>query len=277
MRVTRHKAMGVAAALTVAAPFAFAQDRIAAAPATAPIAAQAPCPAAIPTYRPAVKARYRHDAGAFTQGLLWHDGALYESTGQEGRSEVRRVALDGGRVQARAPLPADQFGEGLARAGNELVALTWKHGIAHRFDARTLASRGRFAYRGEGWGLTTLGDAFVRSDGSDMLIFHDPASFAETRRVAVTMDGVPLDALNELETIDGRIWANVWQRDWIAVIAPATGCVVARIDLSALVAEIGYRDADRVLNGIAFDPARRRLFVTGKEWPTLFEIALPAI
>ncbi|UUL82959.1 glutaminyl-peptide cyclotransferase [Sphingomonas qomolangmaensis] len=246
----------------------------------APAHAQEAVPAAAACSVPAVEAasvvaRFPHDPRAFTQGLLWHDGALFESVGQTGRSEVRRVDPDTGRVLARRAIPARQFGEGLALIGDELVQLTWTSGIAHRYAARDLQPRGSFRYGGEGWGLTTLGDRLVRSDGSDILTFHARADFAETGRIAVRLGERRLKNLNELEAIDGAIYANVWMQPAIVSIDPATGCVTRRIDLAPLVAEVGLSDSDSVLNGIAWDPERRRLFVTGKYWPTLFEIALP--
>ncbi|MEZ0497458.1 glutaminyl-peptide cyclotransferase [Sphingomonas sp. IW22] len=222
-----------------------------------------------------VLAQMPHDAGAFTQGLLWHRDALFESTGQEGRSSVRRVDAATGRVLIHRALPPDQFGEGLARIGNELVALTWTSGIAHRFTADTLKPVGSFRYSGEGWGLTSDGHRYIRSDGSDALIFHDPVSFAETGRVRVTLAGTPVPQLNELEWIDGQVLANVWHANVIVAIDPQTGCITRRFDLSPLVARVPRPNSEAVLNGIAWDPAKKRLFITGKNWPSLFEIALP--
>ncbi|WP_315763424.1 glutaminyl-peptide cyclotransferase [Sphingomonas sp. Y38-1Y] len=219
--------------------------------------------------------RMAHDPMAFTQGLIWHRGALIESTGQYGESQVRRVDAATGRVLMRRAIPANQFGEGLGRIGNELVALTWTNGVAHRFAADTLRPLGTFRYEGEGWGLTSDGKRWIRSDGSDSLIFHDPATFAETGRVRVTLAGTPLPQLNELEWIDGLVFANVWHSDVIVAIDPKTGCVARRFDLSPLVREVAARDPEAVLNGIAWDEAGKRLYVTGKDWPRLFEIALP--
>ncbi len=239
-----------------------------------PVAAQAVCPAP-QSVTPAVVARYPHDPRAFTQGLLWHDGALFESTGQYGRSEVRRVDLASGRVLSRRPLPRAHFGEGLARIGDELVVLTWHDGIAHRLDAATLRPLGQHRYRGEGWGLASDGTRYIRSDGSATLHFHRAADFAVERTLMVRMNGVPLTNLNELEWVDGRIWANIWFADWIAVIDPDSGCVERQLDLRDVAIEGRPLDDDAVLNGIAWDADQRRLFVTGKEWPHLFEIALP--
>jgi glutaminyl-peptide cyclotransferase len=238
----------------------------------APAATTCPAPALEPVR---IVRRMPHDANAFTQGLLWHRGALYESTGQLGQSTVRRVDSGTGRVLARRPLPANQFGEGLARIGNELVALTWTSGVAHRLAADTLKPIGNFRYQGEGWGLTSDGKRYIRSDGGDALIFHDPATFAETGRVRVTLAGTPVSQLNELEWIGDKVFANVWHSDVIVAIDPATGCITRRFDLRPLAAQVATRDREAVLNGIAHDPASGRLFVTGKLWPALFEIALP--
>ncbi|WP_326523087.1 glutaminyl-peptide cyclotransferase [Sphingomonas sp.] len=247
-------------------------------PAPTPQTAPAPQAAPVPLYRIEVVARFPHDPRAFTQGLLWHAGHLYESTGKEGRSEVRRVALADGRVLARRAIPADQFGEGLALWKTTLVSLTWTHGIAHRWNVASLKPEGARRYPGEGWGLTTLDDSLVLSDGTSALRFLDPDTLAERRRVSVTVRGRPLDQLNELEVIDGQVYANVWQTDYIVAIDPADGRVTRIIDAGALRGEVAPTDSDAVLNGIAWDAKARRMFVTGKLWPTLFEVKLvPAV
>ena len=224
-----------------------------------------------------VVARFPHDPAAFTQGLIADGDSLIESTGRPGQSEVRRVDLATGRVLMRRAIPANQFGEGLARIGDTLFSLTWQHGIAHRWDAHTLRPRGRLRYRGEGWGLATMERELILSDGSADLSFRDPASFAERRRITVRANGREIRNLNELEVVEGRIWANVWMTGFILVIDPADGAVTHVLDLRPLVAEIGGADPDAVLNGIAYDAATRRLFVTGKLWPTMFEIRVPAL
>lgn len=233
--------------------------------------AQAPAPA---MFDVEIVARHPHDRDAFTQGLVWRDGHLYESVGRIGRSEVRRVRLADGRVLARGAIPAEQFGEGLAAHGGELVSLTWHDGVAYRWDPRTLRRRGASRYPGEGWGLASTGRELVLSDGTATLRFLDPASFAERRRVDVTVRGRRLSQLNELEWMDGRVLANIWHSPYVARIDPATGAVDGVIDLSPLVREIAAADPEAVANGIAWDPAARRLFVTGKLWPTLFEVRL---
>jgi glutaminyl-peptide cyclotransferase len=238
------------------------------APPQAPATRQAPLP--VHGYR-VVKA-YPHDPNAYTQGLVFRDGFLYESTGQHGRSSIRRVKLETGEVVQRRDVDRAHFGEGLAHWKGELVQLTWQSEIAFVYDLVTFAPRRTLRYRGEGWGLTSDAKGFILSDGSDRLRFLDPATFAETRRIAVTAGGAPVDQLNELEFIKGEIWANVWHSNRIARIAPQTGRVASWVDLSGLMSS-GYRlDPEAVLNGIAHDPATGRLFVTGKLWPRLFEI-----
>ncbi len=268
---TRHLMTGLTLAIASAAPLLAQQT----APAVAPVSVAQSAP--VPFETATIVARYPHDPAAFTQGLLWHDGALYESTGHEGESEIRRVALETGKVELRAKLPPDQFGEGLARWGDELVSLTWTEGVAHRWDAKTLKPTGSIPYSGEGWGLAAAANGLVWSDGTSILRFVDPATFAERRRITVTLGGRPLGQLNELEMIDGLVWANVWFSGFIVGIDPASGRVVRAVDLRPLVAEVGLADQDAVLNGIAWDPEGKRLFVTGKYWPTLFEIRIDPV
>ena len=238
--------------------------------AEAPIAA--PAEPALWGYR--IVKEYPHDPGAFTQGLFWLDGALYESTGHVGRSTVRRVRLEDGRVLQSADIPAGQFGEGIAPWGEEIVSVTWQHGIGHRWDRRTLKRTGSFRYPGEGWGLTGDGRSLILSDGTSTLRYLDPATMEERSRLQVTAGGRPVPRLNELEFVKGEILANVWMTSRIARIDPRTGHVTAWIDLGPLVAAHSGGDPDAVLNGIAYDAAGDRLFVTGKYWPKLFEIKL---
>jgi len=224
-----------------------------------------------------VVARYPHDRTAFTEGLVWHDGQLFESVGREGESDVRRVRLADGRPVARATIPPAQFGEGLAAwkdesGRTELVSLTWHGGVAHRWDARTLKHRGTARFEGEGWGLTTLGAELVQSDGTPTLRFLDPATLTVRRRVSVTLRGRPLKDVNELEAVDGQLLANVWHTPYLVRIDPASGRVTGAVDLSAIVREVGANDPEAVANGIAWDATGRRLFVTGKLWPTLYEV-----
>ncbi len=242
-------------------------------PAPSPVAASEPADKA-PMLSATIVARYPHDTKAFTEGLLWHDGALYESTGQEGASDVRRVDLTSGKILARATIPPAQFGEGLALWAGQLISLTWHDGIAHRWDVRTLKPRSQARYTGEGWGLTADATRLIQSDGSPTLIFRDPTTLAERGRVPVTIDGRPLRDINELEYVRGAVLANVWRTGFLVRLDPATGRVTAVIDLRPLVAEIGPTGTDSVLNGIAWDAKADRLFVTGKYWPTLFEIRI---
>ncbi|NBC96451.1 MAG: glutaminyl-peptide cyclotransferase [Deinococcus-Thermus bacterium] len=225
-------------------------------------------------------ARYPHDAGAFTQGLLWHDGALYESTGLYGRSSLRRVRLGDGEVRAIRYLPDDVFGEGLARVGDELVQLTWRAGVAYRWPVDGF-ERGEppletHVYEGEGWGLCHDGARLVMSDGSATLTFRDPATFAVLDTVTVALDGEPLARLNELACVGDAVWANVWQDDRIVRIDPSDGRVTAWLDLADLLpdAERERLGPDAVLNGIAWREDTETLLVTGKLWPVLVELRL---
>ncbi len=240
-----------------------------------PPAQGAPSAPAVHTYR--VVNVYPHDRGAFTQGLVFDGGTLLESTGGYGRSTLRRIELETGRVMEERRLPSSLFGEGLARAGNTLVQLTWRAGRALLYDAETLDFTGSIEYQGEGWGLTFDGEHLVMSDGSAALRFISLPDFAEVRRLEVREQGTPVERLNELEYVEGRIYANVWFDERIAVISPESGDVEAWIDLGGILPLAFRRNREEVLNGIAYDPRTGRLFVTGKGWPRLFEIeAVPA-
>lgn len=247
---------------------------LAAQPAAAPPPVQAAAPPHLPILTARIVHRYPHDTGAFTEGLLWRDGALYESTGMEGRSAVRRVRLEDGRVLASARIPANEFGEGLASWGKQLISLTWHGGVAHRWDARTLKPVGTGRFTGEGWGLTGDGRQLIQSDGTPTLRFLDPATLAVRRQVTVTLNGKPVDQVNELEWVDGQLLANVWHQPYLIRIDPADGHVTAIVDLRPVVAAVTVTDPEAVANGIAWDAKGRRLFVTGKWWPALFEITL---
>ena len=213
-----------------------------------------------------------HDPAAFTQGLVWWQGKLYESTGRRGQSQVRRIDPATGAVEHQVRVPVFFFGEGLARDRQRLVMLTWQAEQAFVYGLPDLGRLGTLGYRGEGWGLCHDGDRFVMSDGSDRLSFRDSESFAVVGQVAVTFDGRPLANLNELECVEGEIYANVFRRDTIVRIDPATGKVSARIDAAGLLDPAQARGAD-VLNGIAYAPERDRFFITGKLWPTMFEVS----
>ena len=237
----------------------------------APLEAQGTATApAVHSYR--VVNAYPHERGAFTQGLIVDRGMLLESTGGYGRSTLRRVELETGRVMEERRLPSHLFGEGLARAGERLVQLTWRAGRAFLYDPETLDPAGSFEYPGEGWGLTFDGEHLVMSDGSAVLRFLELPDFAEVRRLEVRDRGTPVERLNELEYVEGRIYANVWFDERIAVISPSSGEVEAWIDLRGILPLPFRRSPEEVLNGIAYDPENGRLFVTGKGWPRLFEI-----
>ena len=238
------------------------------------LAATAADPAPIERCGYRIVQSYPHDATSFTQGLFWQDGHLYEATGQYGHSRVARLDLETGKALAETKLPADQFGEGITRWGEQIIGVTWQNGIGHRWSIKDLKPLGTFKYDGEGWGVTMVGDSLVLSDGSSDLKFLDPATMAEQKRITVRFGGRPLAMINELETIEGQVWANIWMTDFIIRIDPATGNVVSLIDLAGLKADAGATGGDSVLNGIAWDAKKKRLFVTGKYWPKLYEIAL---
>ena len=216
--------------------------------------------------------RFPHDSTAYTQGLVWGDSVLFESTGQYGHSDVRRVDLHSGRVLASRPLPADRFGEGLALLKGRLYQLTWKEGVAYTYDAATLAPDDSFHYAGEGWGLTTDGTSLIMSDGSDSLRVLSPATFQVQRVLRVRYEDAPVLQLNELEYVNGEILANVYQSNWVLRIDPATGVVREVIDFADLYPDRAA-SAD-VMNGIALAPDGKQLLLTGKFWPTLFQVRL---
>jgi len=218
---------------------------------------------------------YPHDPTAFTQGLIYVDGHLYESTGLNGRSSLRMVDLSTGNVLQKHDLPAEYFGEGLTDWGSNLIQLTWTAHRAFVYDRFSFSPRRTFAYEGEGWGLTHDQTQLIMSDGSSYLKFLDPESFRVTRRVHVVDDtGQGIENLNELEYIRGEIYANVWQTDDIVRISPRTGKILGRIDLGGLIDKRELHGEGAVLNGIAYDSAHDRIFVTGKLWPKLFEIKI---
>jgi glutamine cyclotransferase len=234
-----------------------------------------PIPAGVAIQRAEIVRAYPHDPGAFTQGLLWCEGRLFESTGLKGQSELREVRLEDGAVLRRAPFPAEAWGEGIADWSDEIIGLTLSTGVALRWHQESFAPRGSLPCPGQGWGLARLGDEFVISDGSDVLRSVDPETFEVQRTLRVTEAGRPLRLLNDLAFVEGELFTNVFMTDTIARIDPATGEVSARIDLRAIVAQSGRRDVRDVLNGIAWDEEGGRLFVTGKNWPRLYEISVP--
>jgi glutamine cyclotransferase len=241
-----------------------------------PVRTPTPARSGVPVYGYRVVNRFPHDRTAFTQGLLFHGGHLYESTGQEGESSVRRVELATGAVLEKRDIARPMFAEGLALVGERLVQLTWKNNTIFQWNVNTLDSEGIVSMTGEGWGLTYDGTRLIKSDGSSRLTFMDPVTLRPTGSVLVRDGEKAVTQLNELEWIDGHVWANMWMTDRIAKIDAATGRVVAWIDLTGLIdlPPDPPTNPGNVLNGIAHDPATGRIFVTGKDWPTLFEIEL---
>jgi glutaminyl-peptide cyclotransferase len=215
---------------------------------------------------------YPHDGTAFTQGLIYVDGTLYESTGLNGQSSIRKVDLATGKVLQKQSVDPAHFAEGLTEWDGKLLQLTWQSGIGFIYDRATLRLKGTFTYSGEGWGLTHDGNRLILSDGSANLRFLNPDSFREIGRVVVRDHGTPVQDLNELEFVRGEVYANVWHTNRIARISPATGEVLGWIDLTGLISRRLLPHSEAVLNGIAYDSANDRLFVTGKLWPRLFEI-----
>jgi glutamine cyclotransferase len=215
---------------------------------------------------------YPHDPDAYLQGLVWYDNGFYESTGLYGHSTLRRVEFPSGKVDKSIALAPELFGEGLALVGDHLVQLTWQ---AHRgfvYDRESFKLLREFAYDTEGWGLAYDGKNLILSDGSSTLFYLDPQTYQPVRKLQVTMNGRPITELNELEFIEGEIWANVWQKDLILMIDPASGQVKSFLNLKGILAPSDRKGSEDVLNGIAYDPEHKRIFVTGKLWPRLFEI-----
>jgi len=229
------------------------------------------------SYSYEIIAAYPHDSEAYTQGLDYDHGELYESTGLYGRSTVRIEELKTGKILKQIDLPSYLFGEGLAVWGDRLIQLTWQSGVGLVWNRESLNMSGSFTYPGEGWGLTSDGERLIMSDGTDSLYFLDPQSLQRTSQLRVRCGGVPVTGLNELEYVEGEIYANIYPTSRVAVIS-LQGDVVAWIDFSELVREVARRgmveSLDSVLNGIAYDSAGRRLFMTGKLWPELFEVRI---
>jgi glutamine cyclotransferase len=225
-----------------------------------------------PVYTYEVVAVHPHDSSAFTQGLAWHEGSLYEGTGLHGQSTLREVALETGDVLRSRALPFEHFGEGVAVRGDEVVQLTWRSGVGFVYDVDTFEQERTFAYATEGWGITHDGTRFVMSDGTATLTFRDDPALEVVGTVEVSDDQGPVERLNELEWVDGEVWANVWMTDRIARIDPDDGRVTGWIDLTGLLPESERTGSEDVLNGIAYDAAAGRIFVTGKRWPRLYEI-----
>ncbi len=254
---------------------AIARDATSQAKKPAPVksATAAAAAAAVPEYSYRVVNRYPHDRTSFTQGLEYRDGFLYEGTGLNGRSVLRKERLETGEILQEVKLGQAFFGEGITVLPKQIVQLTWQTGVGFVYDRDTLHTARTFNYPGEGWGLTNDGHHLYMSDGSAQIRYWDPTTLQEQQRITVRDGGSDVLSLNELEWIKGEIYANIWQTDRIARISPQDGRVVGWINLSGLLTDSERAQAD-VLNGIAYDAIRNRLFVTGKLWPTLFEIQL---
>jgi glutaminyl-peptide cyclotransferase len=237
--------------------------------------AQDPAAASVPVYDYEIVHTYPHDPSAFTEGLFYLDGFLYESTGLERHSTIRKVRINTGAVVQQLEIPSQYFGEGIVNWHGRLVSLTWKSHVGFVWDLASFKPLGEFHYDGEGWALTQDGKQLIMSDGTPELRFLNPSTLLETRRLRVTLDGKPIKNINELEWIKGELYANVWETNWIVRIDPNSGAVLGLINLAGLLGpsdEVLGRDG--VLNGIAYDARHDRLFVTGKNWPKLFEIRL---
>lgn len=233
--------------------------------------------AELPVAEAQIVKTYPHDPHAFTEGLFFRDGVFYESTGLEGQSSIRVVDPASGHVLRSTALPPGLFGEGIVAWKDQLISVTWQTGIGFRWSLSDFHPRGVFHYTGEGWGLTEDGRDIILSDGTPVLRFLDPDSLKMIRTLKVTAEGRPVERLNELEYVKDEILANIWMTNRIARIDPKTGAVKAWIDVSNLAARVATTDPDAVPNGIAYDKAQDRLFLTGKNWPMLFEVRIPGL
>jgi glutamine cyclotransferase len=226
----------------------------------------------IPTESYSLVKAWPHDRGAFTEGLVFWNGMLIESTGLYGHSTLRKVDLETGLVRQEAKLPAQYFGEGIAVLNGKIFQLTWQSHRGFVYDVNTLKAEGEFQFTGEGWGLTTDGRSLIMSDGTNRIRFIDPSSFQVTRTIDVYAHGQPVKMLNELEYVKGELYANVWQTEFVIRIDPATGRVLGSIDFVGILPKDDRAGDTDVMNGIAYDAENDRLFVTGKDWPKLFEV-----
>ncbi|MFM1896653.1 MAG: hypothetical protein RLZZ385_1727 [Pseudomonadota bacterium] len=233
-----------------------------------------PVSAQVPVHGFKVINTYPHDPQAFTQGLVFEDGYLYEGTGRNGQSRLSKIRLEDGAVEMTTRLSDRYFGEGIEIVGDKIFQLTWQSHMVFVYNKEDFSPAGNHFNPGEGWGLAWNGEQLILSDGTSTLHFLDPDTFAPTGRIRVTLEGEPVDRLNELEYINGEIWANVWQTDYIVRIDPSSGQVNSIVNLQGLTAITSRPGNDAVLNGIAYDDDTGRLFVTGKLWPSLYEIEL---
>ncbi|MCM3902354.1 MAG: glutaminyl-peptide cyclotransferase [Pyrinomonadaceae bacterium] len=226
----------------------------------------------VPNYGYEIVNTWPHDKDAYTQGLVFSEGKLLESTGQEGRSSLRRVEPETGKVLKKVDVPRPYFAEGITFLKGKIYQLTWQHQLGFIYDAASFEKLGEFSYKGEGWGLTNDGSSLIMSDGSNRIRFLDPGSFQVNRTISVLDDRAPIASINELEFVHGEIYANIWHKERVARIDPQTGRVLGWIDLTGLRALADASENEAVLNGIAYDESNDRIFVTGKLWPKLFEI-----
>ena len=217
---------------------------------------------------------FAHDPGAFTQGLEYRDGVLIEGTGLKGQSSLRRVKLETGQVLQKVDVPGQYFGEGITVLKDRILQLTWQSGVGFIYDRKTFKQIGQFKYPGEGWGLTNDGKQVFMSDGTSEIRVWDPVTLKEVRRITVRNGKNPIDQINEIEFVDGEIYANVWQTDYILRISPATGQLLGIIDMRGLLDSPQGAD---VLNGIAYDSVGKRLFVTGKLWPKIYQVEITRV
>jgi glutamine cyclotransferase len=239
-----------------------------------PASQDAPSSVDVPVYSYEIVASYPHDPKAYTQGLAFYDGMLYESTGQYGQSSLRRVELKKGKVKKKIEVSGQYFAEGMTILHGKIYQLTWQQNKGFIYDLKDFKLENEFAYDGEGWGLATDGQALILSDGTNQIRFIDPSNFRLLRTINVVNDTQPLGHLNELEYIHGEIYANVWKTDNIVRLDPNTGRILAWIDLAGLRPAETSNNSENVLNGIAYDADNDRLYVTGKRWPVVFEIRL---
>ena len=228
----------------------------------------------VPKYGYEIVNTWPHDKDAYTQGLVFYEGKLLESTGQEGRSSLRLVEPETGKVLKKINVPRPYFAEGITFFKGRIYQLTWQHQLGFIYDVESFEKVGEFSYRGEGWGLTNDGSSLILSDGTNRIRFLDPNNFQVNRTISVLDGSTPVDRINELEYVHGEIYANIWHKDRVARIEPQTGRVVGWIDLTGLRPLSEAKDNEAVLNGLAYDESKDRLYVTGKLWPKLFEIRL---
>lgn len=228
----------------------------------------------VKNYKVKILKTYPHDIHSYTQGLFFHNGVMYETAGQYGESSFRITDYRSGKVKRRWNFRDRYFVEGSCVLGNRIYILTWQEHVCFLFDAKSFKQLGTASYSTEGWGLATDGKELIMSDGSSSLYFMDPSNFLCSRKIQVLMDGKPVEYLNELEYIDGLVWANVYMQDYIIMIDPATGIVKGKIDCSGILQSSMKTASTDVLNGIAYNPLDKSIFITGKYWPLLFRIAI---